>query len=219
MYRCPSTVPLALCLLTAGCATQKAERLDPHLAGRTDFWQPHLLYRQASPYSRLYVEIDAVEGCEPRDATLNKLKEFLTAHCEKPGGIEMVRSDVIPAKDAQGTPRYGLAHKFMNGPPERAGEPPPAFIYILFYDGALCDKPAASEITQRNAPRQPKESERSLNVYTEWLPYPATVFFNQRYAPSLMRDGMLLHEAGHFWDSCTGPAAQTRCTAPTPGAG
>src|ERR1043165_2073016 len=52
--------------------------LSPQI-GRTDFWQPYLLYRQASPCPRLYVEIDAVAGCEPSDTALKQLKELPVA--------------------------------------------------------------------------------------------------------------------------------------------
>jgi len=116
-------------MIFAGCSTPDAARSQ----GRVDwvqlsgFWQPHLLYLLDSPYPRLYVEVDAVEGCAPEDATLNKLRDFLATHCRKPEGIEIARSDVIPIKDARGVPSKALARKFMNGPPEKTGHSSPAF--------------------------------------------------------------------------------------------
>ena len=184
----------AACLFLAGCSTAKTERLEMPSVERVSFWQPHLLYLQSSVHSRLYVEIDAVEGCEPSDDAVNKLREFLTSYCNKPEGAEIVRSDVIPVKEARGLPRYGLAHRFLDGPPKNAGSTP-AFIYILFYDGALCDQRTVSK-TSRNVPE--KESERNLNAYAESLPYPAMVFMNEHYLPSAMKDNGLLHEAGHL---------------------
>jgi hypothetical protein len=104
-----STVLITIGLIMAGCATQKAQRVESPSGEDVGFWQPHLLYLQSTVHPRLYVEVDAVEGCEPADATLNKIREFLTTYCKKPGGIEIVRSDVIPIKEAKGLPRYGLA--------------------------------------------------------------------------------------------------------------
>ena len=125
---------ITACMIVAGCSTPDATRSQ----GRVDwvqlsgFWQPHLLYLLDSPYPRLYVEVDAVEGCAPEDATLNKLRDFLATHCRKPEGIEIARSDVIPIKDARGVPSKALAHKFLNGPPENTGDSSPAFLYVLF---------------------------------------------------------------------------------------
>src|SRR5262245_37343409 len=83
----------AMSVLLTGCSTG---RIAPPTMERVGFWQPHLLYLESSPHSRLYVEVDSVEGCEPGDDTLNKLREFLAAYCRKPAGIEIVRGDVIP---------------------------------------------------------------------------------------------------------------------------
>src|SRR5947208_16931116 len=80
---------LLLCICLSSCSTAKAPRSqsNPDLIKITSFWHPELLYILSSPYSRLYVEVDAVEGCQPSDATLNKLREFLTTYCHKPDGI------------------------------------------------------------------------------------------------------------------------------------
>ena len=61
-------VPLAGCLFVAGCASSKSNgetKLE-----NVNFWQPHLLYLHAAPCARLYVEIDAVAGCEPSETAL-----------------------------------------------------------------------------------------------------------------------------------------------------
>jgi hypothetical protein len=158
------------------------------------FWQPYHLYTHASPYPRLYVEVDAVQGSEPSDATLNKLREFLTTHCQKPEGVEIVRSDVIPTTEAKGIVRKSLAYKFFSGPPQPAPDQQPAVMYVLFYDGALCDQPAPSETQQTRK----KSSERKQLPHVELLPYPAAIFINTRYGPPRARDEVLLHEAGHL---------------------
>src|SRR5580765_531969 len=92
-------VASSLCICLTSCTTARDPRLKsgPDPAKLTGFWQPQLLYILSSPHSRLYVEVDAVEGCQPSGATLNKLREFLTTYCNKPDGIEIVRGDVIPS--------------------------------------------------------------------------------------------------------------------------
>jgi len=150
-----------------------------------------------SPHPRIYVEVDAVEGCAPDDATLNKLRDFLAAHCRKPEGIEIARSDVILLKDARGVPSKALARKFLNGPPENTGHASPAFLYVLFYDGALCDQTADGP---RNQPREHRRAgwrEKNANPHMDLLPYPAIIFMNTRYVPSVIKNEALLHEAGH----------------------
>src|SRR6185369_2570676 len=103
---------IAACLIVAGCSTPGASQSRVDSVQLTSFWQPHLLYLLDSPHPRIYVEVDAVEGCAPDDATLNKLRDFLAAHCRKPEGIEIARSDVILLKDARGVPSKALARKF-----------------------------------------------------------------------------------------------------------
>src|SRR5690242_7980118 len=132
-----------LCITITSCSTAKAPRSqsNPEILKVTRFWHPDLLYILPSPCSRLYVEVNAVEGCQPGDETLNKLREFLSAYCNKPEGIEIVRDRVIPAVTARGVPLQALARKFMNGPPRNAGSNT-AYLEVLYCDPALCDKPA-----------------------------------------------------------------------------
>jgi hypothetical protein len=120
------TVLIASCLTLAGCPTGNATRSReaPDIVQATSFWQPYLLYILASP--RLYVEVDAVEGCVPSETTLNRLRDFLAAYCTKPGGIEIVRSDVIPIAAARGIPPTPLARKYLNGSPDNSDAPAPA---------------------------------------------------------------------------------------------
>jgi len=186
-------------MIVAGCSTPDATRSQ----GRVDwvqlsgFWQPHLLYLLDSPHPRLYVEVDAVEGCAPDDASLNKLRDFLAAHCRKPEGIEIARSDIIPIKDARGVPSKALARKFLNGPPENTGHSSPAFLYVLFYDGALCDQTTVSPLGQPREHRPARWKEKNANPHVDLMPYPAIIFMNTRYVPSVTKNEALLHEAGH----------------------
>ena len=57
------------------------------------------------------MEVDAVEGCVPKDSELQNLRDFLSKYCDKPDGIEIVRSDVIPAKAAKGLSSRALARQ------------------------------------------------------------------------------------------------------------
>jgi len=190
---------LAACgLFLAGCASPQP--VHPQAATNDvrlpDYWKPHLLYLLDSPHPRLCVEADAVEGCVPGDATLKKLRDFLSTHCDKPGGIDVVRGKVIRRSAARGVAPEVLARKYVTGPPDRAAAPPPAFLCVLFYDGVLCDESAAAPGRfEAMAPRFRLPPPR--NPCTTYLPYPL-IYMNMRYGPKFTRDVMLQHEAGHI---------------------
>jgi len=192
---------LIVCWLTlAGCSTGDAARSQ----GQSDilqsisFWQPHLLYILASPHSRLYVEVDAVKGCAPSDRALSKLRNFLTTYCNKPGGIEIVRSDVIPVAAAKGILPNPLARKYLNGPPDDPNAPPSAFLYVLYYSGALSDKHEGAEAGRGDKKTPPHPRQRNVHPHADLLPYPAILFMNTNYMTRWGRAEILLHEAGHL---------------------
>ena len=189
---------IASCLIVAGCSTTDATRSqdDRAIAERTAFWQPHLLYLLASPHPRLYVEVDAVKGCMPNEATLDKLRNFLARYCDKPEGIEVVRDDVIPTAAARGIPPKSLVHGYLDGPPDAPDGPAPAFMYIFFYRGALSDKPTEAGISSAAAADRPRE--RDVHPHADLLPYPAVIFVNTDYEIQWTRNVMLSHEAGHL---------------------
>ncbi len=192
---------LLVCGLTlAGCSTGKATRSpqEPNIVQELSFWQPYLLYILAAPHSRLYVEIDAVEGCAPSDRTLGKLRDFLATYCDKPGGIEIARSDVIPVAAARGIPPKPLARKYLNGPPEDAKAPTPAFMYVLYYSGALSDEYAGSQAGAADQKATPRPRQRDVHCHADLLPYPAIIFMNTNYMRNWDREQVLPHEAGHL---------------------
>ncbi|MEZ5386199.1 MAG: hypothetical protein R3F13_11855 [Prosthecobacter sp.] len=159
----------------------------------TGFWRPYLLYLTPSPCDRLYVEVDAVKGSEPDASRLQKLREFLARHCHKPGGIEIVLDDVIPVEEAQGVSHATLARRHVDGPSSSSRGSRTAFMYVLYFDGALCDK------TPEPPPKAERESRH--NPHVNFLPYPAAMFINTRYAGMVMHhvaDDLLLHETGHL---------------------
>jgi hypothetical protein len=190
-----------VCLLAAllgltGCVT-------PNEPGDETRWQPQLLYLNRSPYPSLYVEVGAVAGTEPSDAVLEQLRQFLTRYCDKPGGIRIVRDNLIPRSEARGFSHDALAQRHLQGPPADATNPPPAFIYILYYDSALCQLPGAG-------PHGPIHKHLSLQYdfgwvnsfqpHTHWMPFPAAIHMDRRYlkgTPRSLEGLLLMHEAGH----------------------
>src|SRR5258705_3122562 len=124
----PFLLPLSL-LLTGCLSTKPPEKAD---LGAIGFWQPHRLFLNRAPHDSLYVEVDAVEGAEPSDAVLKALEEFLRQHCDKPGGITVVRDDVIPRIAVVGYHHDALALQYLDGPPGTNSTP--AFIYVLYFD-------------------------------------------------------------------------------------
>jgi len=178
-----------------GCATRKVESNEP--GPDMSFWKPHQLYLQAAPHPRLYVEVDAVKGCEPSDARLKKLKEFLTTYCQKPDGIEIVRGDVIPVKEAKGVPLRALTRHYLTGPPKNTNGPAPAFLYVLYYDGRLSE-PLVTTSTSETNKATPVALARNEKPHVDFLPYPAAMYINTRYFHGLGKhESVMLHEAGH----------------------
>ena len=71
--------------IVSGCGSKSA-KLPAYM-------RPELLYLKERPYSRLYVEVDTVEGVEVPEKWLDTLKGFLSTHCSKPDGIEIIRDE------------------------------------------------------------------------------------------------------------------------------
>lgn len=189
---------LLLLVISNGCVSRKE---PPKMAQKpsTSFWKPHRLYLDPLPHDRLYVEVDAVEGCEPSRAELQALGDVLQAHCRKPRGIEICQSSTIPKAEARGLSRRELARGWMNGPP--AGKRSPAYLYVLYYDDRLGSR---------------KEAARA-KPHTELLPYPSAIFINRGYRPLLKRWMMIpviKHEAGHVLGLAMRPqnAQAAHCT-------
>jgi tetratricopeptide (TPR) repeat protein len=184
------------CLILAGCSTSDAKRSANDARRAFEGGKPHLLYLLSSPHSRLYVEVDAVQGNEPTDVALEKLRAFLATHCRKPDGIEIVRSDVIPADTARGISPKALARRFINGP-ATTNASPPAFMYVLYYSYPLSRNYSESAILHRGAGTQRPRPRQNANPYAEVYPYPA-IYFNTGFALGLGGNEILVHEAGHL---------------------
>ncbi len=124
---------------------------------------------------------------------------LLGAYCNKPGGIEVARSDVIPLKAARGISPSALARRYLDGPPENPAAASPAFIYVLFYNDALCDQvPAAASGPQAKGAK-PRPRARNRNPHVDIGPYPAMIYLNTRPPIGFKWEQKwnLLHEAGH----------------------
>ena len=184
---------LAVCCL-AGCSSPKTGRSQAKRDGTQviEKWKPHLLYLLDSPHARLHVEVDAVQGCEPDEAMIEKLRNFLSEHCKKPEGIDIVRSDVIPTETARGFSEKALARKYINGP-DKTNALQPAFMYMLFYNDALCQRLS----TNKTGASLPGSRHEIANPYTDVLLYPA-IYFNTRYFPGAGEKEALRHETGHI---------------------
>ena len=165
----------------------------------------HLLYLQSNRYPALYVEVDAVEGAEPTAESLAKLEAFLRQHCDKPDGITIKRSNVIPRKAARGYSADSLAAGYLNGPPTQTNSAPPAFLYILFYDNrvninVLQSPRDADQRSLKN--RLPAAMSRRENPHVNLVQYPAMIYFDAAFGPDVLfpkelPELALLHEAGH----------------------
>src|SRR6266496_1668157 len=180
-----ATALIVSCLLLANCSTP-----NPRLS------------REGSDV------IEIPESWKPN------LLYLLAAYCNKPDGIEIVRSDVIATEAAWGISEKGLARKYLNGPDKATGSTP-AFMYVLFYNDALCKASVKAEHSRASAAQS---SRRAAKPYSEVLPYPA-IYFNTRYFPwfpwrfSGMDKKGLLHEAGHLLGLVRRPTGVSRhCT-------
>jgi hypothetical protein len=184
---------LAICCL-ASCSSPKTGRSQAKRDGTQviEKWKPHLLYLLASPHARLHAEVDAVQGCEPDEAMLKKLRSFLSAHCRKPEGIDIVRSDVIPTEAARGFSEKALARKYIDGP-DKTNVLQPAFMYMLFYNDALCQRLS----TNKAGASLPGRRGEIANPYTDVVVYPA-IYFNTRYVSGAGEREALRHETGHI---------------------
>lgn len=165
---------LLCCLILASCSGPAFGQAS-YTPEELRWWKPYLLYLLPSPCPRLYVEVEAVEGCAPDEAELQKLRGFLQTYCNKPGGIQIVRDKVIPLAAAKGLSASTLARKYMQGP-DTNNASSSAYMYVLFYND-----------------RGPSDHEDGVR----FLPYPAMIYINPHYFHGMAKNEVLLHEAGH----------------------
>jgi hypothetical protein len=143
-----------------------------------------LLYLLSKPYSRLYIQVDAVEGCQPDEKTIATIRSVLTKYCDKPDGIQIVRQNIIPRSSVRGLAETVVAIQHMRAPVSSPGQSPPAYLYLLFYDS----RDLGSSVTR--TPRAPY-------VPTD---YPCAVFVDRSYMhphEKRLMPRLLTHELLH----------------------
>ena len=162
--------------IVSGCGSKSA-KLPAYM-------RPELLYLKERPYSRLYVEVDTVEGVEVPEKWLDTLKGFLSTHCSKPDGIEIIRDEPVPFDDIKDMPIGPASILCMDGPDPNSG-PQPAYLHVFFY--------AKDKIF--------KKTKENPYVYSLC---PSNIFYNVDYGYRLdkMIKLTLPHEAGHLLGLC-----------------
>lgn len=160
----------------------------PQIPSFPTYMQPELLYLNDPPYSRLYVEVDTIEGVEVPDQWLDELKAYLETYCSKPDGVEIVRHTPVLVSKVKGMPIGAVNILCTDGPPP-GDESQPAYLHILFYDDNI------GMITERGGPR--------VMTYC-----PTGIFFNVtvfRSHVGVREDQVLKHELGHVLGLCENP--------------
>ena len=183
---------VALLALLSVATTVPAKSQSEEFAWPNEAFNWHLSYLQSNRHPSLYVEVDAVEGAEPTENMLKMLDAFLRKHCDKPGGITIERSSVIPRKAARGYSADSLAAGYLEGPPVQTNRAPPAFLYILFYDSRVNANVLQSPRDAGQRPLRdplPAEMARRQDPHVNFIPeYPAMIYFDASFGPEGIDD-------------------------------
>ncbi|NQT00505.1 MAG: hypothetical protein HQ580_00630 [Planctomycetes bacterium] len=179
-------VMLCLAILCTGCTSLTNVKQDID-SKSLNFWKPHLLYLQSAVCESLYVEIDAVEGSEPNEETIETLRQRLLQYCDKPGKVQIVCNASIPLRHARATRPEILALRYMDGPDHSKDSGHTAYLYVLFYDSS-----------QLSGQRY----RQAVNPHAKLIPYPAAIYMDTRYIKThhltKYEGQLLLHEVGHI---------------------
>ena len=180
---------LLVALALAGCATlphpdgpegpslRDARLLDPEPPG-------------------LLIELDRVEGSEPRARALARFLRRAAAYVNKPGGLELVVDDVVPAKDyeAKSSRIRALAARVRS-----LGNPPGQQVLHLLY---------APELGKYRGYAWRREA---MERYGRRYRAPLVAIFADRLRPIAWISGatqeasVLVHEVGHTFGLATDP--------------
>ena len=172
--------------LLAGCGTWKS----PSSSSWPINYHPELPYLLPHPYTRLYVEVDRMEGVEIPQEVFNDLKMFLSKYCRKSDGIEIAYSDVIPISECKGRSAEIVANLFIDGPPPHADNQT-AYLYVLLEDSSKVGKKF--------------DVGRSHTT----IAYPCMIYYDVnfcRMVKNRVARNVMLHEAGHVLGLCRNTA-------------
>lgn len=177
---------LAMCLVIVVAAGGAAGKSAPSRVAPAST-DPDPVYLKSSPYNRLYVEVDTVEGANVDPRWLTQLKAFLVQYGNKPGGVRLVRGKTIPLSQVKGLSPNEIAGMNIEGPPAGSDTRHTAFIYVLFYD------------SRKLGARKPD------NPHVSYADYPCAIYFDTAYARGAQQAfavNALRHEAGHVLGLC-----------------
>lgn len=189
MNRVSFSMPLSMtkiCLFFCVCClSASAQVFETTSAPIPAYRHPELLYLTAQPCSKLYVEVDAVEGAEPSPNIIQALRKFLNTYCDKPDGIQIVQQKPLSRSIADGLPEEVLAWRYMQGLPPGEDSARTAYLYVLFFDSRISGTATSSEGSE------PYTSPR----------YPCAVFIDAAYWQSYFHKfvpRIICHETGHL---------------------
>jgi predicted Zn-dependent protease len=151
----------------------------------------------ADHFRSVTVEIQSVRGFGPAQESINRLQKFLENHLNKPGGVNVVLSDDIPAAPAQGT-TYSVAQERALEDRYRRQFPQKdqIAVYFLFLDGASPDEGTLGQ-AYRNT---------SVAVFENTLRQEAAKYPNlPRW---LIETVVMEHEFGHLLGLVNNPISQ-----------
>jgi len=190
-----------LLTLVPGCMHSRGKLLAP----APKFGDAHLMYFRPEPYRRLYVEVDAVEGTEFSATELAELETILREWTQKPDGVSVMPSSLIPRSAARGHSSDSLARRYLDGPAATTNESQSAYLYVLVYDNRVNRNPVQSPRAGSLWPTKDKVSPRIAapeNPRVVAFPYPAMIYVDRSWLGGLLPkkywQRTLLHEAGHI---------------------
>ncbi len=96
---------------------------------------PEIAYLSATPYRRLVIEVDRVEGTPFRRRERALVERFCARCCDKPGGIEVRLDAPVPRDAVAGEDPALLLLRRTDGPGADDGHT--AYLHVLVYDSRL----------------------------------------------------------------------------------
>jgi hypothetical protein len=180
-WRCALT--LAAASLAVGGCQSFMPKSETH-SSKAD-WEHSYFVNHRAPYAKLEVEIDVVQGTAPSSRELRELQAFLNRFCDKPGGITLRISDIIPRSVAATRGGDSLALEYCGGPSDAQT----AYLYLIYYDSRL----RGPDVTVD----KPSFSSHFPTIYIDR----GYRLSGNPYAGTFAR-AILLHEAGHALGLC-----------------